>query len=297
MAENSVGENNPTTDADQKLHPQMKLGYVHLTIADMDRSLSFYQDVLGFQFHHQEENESYLGVGDEILLVLTEVSGAEYVPRRTGLYHFAILTPSRKALGKSLKNLIDTETGLQGGADHLVSEALYLSDPDGNGIEIYRDRPRSDWQFENGTVKMGTEPLDYRGILNEINGAPGIWEGLEPTTRLGHMHLHVADLKSATYFYEKVLGFDHLMDYMGSAAFLSVGGYHHHIGLNTWNGVGAPAPPPESVGLRYFTVHLVNEDDQERLIKRLTENKVDYKISSNGLFVRDPSHNGILFVR
>jgi catechol 2,3-dioxygenase len=297
MAENSIGENNPTTDADQKLHPQSNLGCVHLTIADMDRSLSFYQDVLGFQIHQQDESVSYLGVGEENLLALTEVSGAEYVPRRTGLYHFAILTPSRKALGKSLKNLIDTETGLQGGADHLVSEALYLSDPDGNGIEIYRDRPHSEWQYDNGIIKMGTEPLDYRGILNEINGAPGTWEGLEPNTRLGHMHLHVADLKSATLFYENVLGFDYLMDYMGSAAFLSVGGYHHHIGLNTWNGVGAPPPPPDSAGLRYFTVQFVSEDEQESLIKRLTENQIDYKISSNGLFVRDPSQNGILFVQ
>lgn len=296
MAENFSNENKPTTDPDRKLNPHTILGSVHLTIADMDRSISFYQEVLGFKIHHRGENTADLGAGDQTLLTLTEVSGANYVPRRTGLYHFAILTPSRKALGRSLKNLIETETGLQGGADHLVSEALYLSDPDGNGIEIYRDRPRSEWQYEDGTIKMGTEPLDYRGILNEIKSETGAWEGLAPTTRLGHMHLHVADLKSAKFFYENVIGFDFLMNYMGSAAFLSVGGYHHHIGLNTWNGVGVPPPPPDSVGLRYFTVQLVDEGEMGRLIERLSAHQVSFETSPSGLFTRDPSQNGILFV-
>ena len=125
-----------------------------------------------------------------------------------------------QALARSLRNLIDTETALQGGADHLVSEALYLSDPDGNGIEIYRDRPRSDWKYENGDLKMGTEPLDYQEILSEVGGEHGGWTGLEAGTRLGHMHLHVSNLAEAAEFYEKVVGFDFLLSYMGSASFL-----------------------------------------------------------------------------
>jgi len=280
----------------QKLHPQTMLGYVHLTIVDLERSISFYRRSLGFQVHHQKGNTAYLGSGSGDLVALTEISGARRVPRRTGLYHFAILTPSRQALGRSLKNLVETETPLQGGADHLVSEALYLSDPDGNGIEIYRDRPRSAWQYEDGKLKMGTDPLDYQGILAETDGDNGEWRGLEPSTRLGHMHMHVAELKEATNFYENVLGFDFLIDYMGSAAFLSAVGYHHHIGLNVWNGIGAPPPPPDSVGLRYFTVQLVDEDDREKLIERLTDHHINFDTSSQGLFLRDPSHNGILFV-
>jgi catechol 2,3-dioxygenase len=292
----SSKEGKPASEVELKLDPGTKLGNVHLTISNLERSISFYQNSMGFKIHNQSGGTAYLGSGGDDLLVLTEVSGAEYVPRRTGLYHFAILTPSRLALGKSLKKLIETETPMQGGADHLVSEALYLSDPDGNGIEIYRDRPRSEWQYENGKLLMGTEPLDYQGILDESDGDMGGWRGLEPSTRLGHMHLHVADLKGATNFYEKVLGFDFLIDYMGSAAFLSVGGYHHHIGLNIWNGIGAPPPPPDSVGLRNFTIRLVDEGDLARLIKRLTNHQIAFETSSKGLFLRDPSQNGILFV-
>jgi catechol 2,3-dioxygenase len=279
-----------------KLDPKTKLGYVHLTISDMERAISFYQNVMGFQVHQREGDTTYLGSGSENILALTEVPGATLIPRRTGLYHFAVLTPSRRALGKSLQHLIETETPLQGGADHLVSEALYLSDPDGNGIEIYRDRPRSEWQYENGNLKMGTEPLDYRGIINETNGDPGEWTGLEPSTRLGHIHLHVADLKSASDFYENVLGFDFLINYMGSAAFLSVGGYHHHIGLNIWNGIGTPPPPPDSAGLRYFSIQLVGEEEQKRLEGRFTKNQINFEVTPDGLFVRDPSQNGILFI-
>jgi len=289
-------DNAPADMINQKLHPKTMLGYVHLTIADLERSISIYQLSLGFQVHHQNGDTAFLGSGSEVLVALTEVSGASQVPRRTGLYHFAILTPSRGALGRSLKNLVETETPLQGGADHLVSEALYLSDPDGNGIEIYRDRPRSAWQYEDGKLKMGTDPLDYQGVLAVTDGDNGEWRGLEPTTRLGHMHLHVAELREASNFYEKVLGFDFLIDYMGSAAFLSAGGYHHHIGLNIWNGNGVSPPPPDSVGLRYFTVQLVDEDEQGRLIERLTNHQIIFENSSQGLFLRDPSQNGILFV-
>ena len=279
-----------------KLHPETELGFVYLTISDMERSIDFYQRSIGFQVHRRDGSIAYLGAGGEDILALTEIPGAEHVPRRSGLYHFAILTPSRQALGMSLRNLIETETPLQGGADHLVSEALYLADPDGNGIEIYRDRPRSEWQYENGSLKMATDPLDYRGILHEVDHVRGEWDGLEVDTRLGHMHLHVANLAEATHFYENVLGFDFLINYMGSASFLSAGGYHHHIGINTWNGVGAPPPPPDSVGLRYFTVHLVDENDRSRLLDRLENMKIDYDISEEGMLVHDPSQNGILFM-
>jgi len=286
----------PALSRKAHLHADTRLGYVHLTVSDLESSVAFYHRALGFQVHRQEDSKAYLGAGQDDLLLLTENAAAVYVPRRTGLYHFAILTPSRLVLAKVLQNLIETETPLQGGADHLVSEALYLSDPDGNGIEIYRDRPRSDWEYENGILKMGTEPLDYQGILAELGDDDGSWTGLEVETRLGHMHLHVADLEHATNFYEKVLGFDFLLTYMGTASFLSAGGYHHHIGLNTWNGVEAPPPPPDAVGLRYFTVQLANGDEREQLVNLLEKAEVNFEELKEGFFVRDPSQNGILFV-
>lgn len=278
------------------IHPETNLGYVSLTVADLARSIDFYDRSLGFQVQDRNSGTACMGAGGDPLLMLSELPGARLMPRRTGLNHFAILTPSRQALAKSLRNLIDTETSIQGGADHLVSEAIYLSDPDGNGIEIYRDRPRSDWEFENGLLKMGTEHLDYQGILAELNGDPARWTGLEADTRLGHMHLHVSDLAEATAFYDNVIGFDFLLSYMDTASFLSAGGYHHHIGINTWNGVGALPPPEDSVGLRYFTIQLPGEDELERLVERLERARVFYEKSDDGLFTRDPSQNGMLFV-
>ena len=229
------------------------------------------------------------------MLVLTEKSGAVRIPRRSGLDHFAIRTPSRQALGKSLRNLIDTGVEIQGGADHLVSEAIYLADPDGNGIEIYRDRPQEEWQYENGQLQMATDPLDFQGILEAASGSNGSWDGLDASTRLGHMHLHVAHLDQAVKFYEEVAGFDFLMNYMGSAAFLSAGGYHHHIGLNTWNGIGAAPNPPDATGLEYFTIRLVDEVERENLIERFIRAKWPYEENEIGVLVLDPSENGILF--
>lgn len=280
---------------DEKLHSDTNLGYVNLRVSDLARSLDFYQRAVGLQTEEQSRDHASLCAGGNKLLVLSELPGAVKIPRRSGLYHLAILTPSRQALGKSLRNLIDTNTEIQGGADHLVSEAIYLADPDGNGIEIYRDRPREEWRHENGQLKMATDPLDYQGILEAANGANGSYAGLEAGTKLGHMHLHVADLDQSTNFYEKVLGFDFLLNYMGSASFLSAGGYHHHIGINTWNGVGAPPNPPDAAGLQYFTVNLASDGGRLELLKRLERAERPFEERGSGIFVRDPSENGILF--
>lgn len=277
------------------IHPDTCLGYVHLTVSDLERSLAFYQRSLGFQVRRREGHTAYLGAGRDYLLVLTQRSGAIHVPGRTGLYHFAILVPSRLSLAQSLRNLIETEAKLTGGADHLVSEALYLSDPDGNGIELYRDRPRSEWEYQNGMPKMATEPLDYQGVLDELESDPNPGPGLHPDTVLGHIHLHVAHLSGAVAFYEEVLGFDLVAAIQGSAAFLSAGGYHHHVGINTWNGVGAPPPPPKAVGLRYFTVQLPSEEEQAELVARLENANVAFEKREEGLTVKDPSQNGIVF--
>jgi catechol 2,3-dioxygenase len=278
--------------ANGKLSGDTNLGFINLRVSNLPRSLDFYQQVIGLQVEQESGSEAFLGVGGETLVVLTEKPGAVRVPRRSGLYHFALLTPSRNALGNFLRNLVDTETGIQGGADHLVSEAIYLADPDGNGIEVYRDRPRNEWQYENGQIKMTTDPLDYRGILDSAQGS---WSGLEAGTRLGHMHLHIAYLDQSVDFYEHVLGFDFLLNFGGTAGFLSAGGYHHHVGLNTWNGVGAEPNPPDAIGLEYFTVNLTGEQERQDLVARLEQAGWSYEVRDGELFVCDPSQNAILF--
>jgi catechol 2,3-dioxygenase len=176
-----------------------------------------------------------------------------------------------------------------------VSEALYLADLDGNGIEIYADRPRDVWPRQGDRLRMATDPLDVDGLMRELKGTP-VWQGLPAQTRIGHVHLHVADLKRAEAFYRDVIGFDLMLHFGHSAAFLSAGGYHHHIGLNTWAGAGAPTPPPDAAGLRFFTLQLADQTDVDRLSARLAQAGVASHVQDGGLFVRDPSANGILVV-
>lgn len=280
--------------AEPAIHPATRLGYVHLIVSDLERSLAFYQQVLGFEIHRREVDRAYLGVGRTDLLVLTERRQAHKVQGTTGLYHFAILVPSRLELAQSLKNIAETQTPVDGFADHLVSEAIYLSDPDGNGIEIYRDRPRSEWKFQNGQLKMATDPIDLNGVLAELEGVSEPWAGLHPDTVLGHMHLHVSDLPQAEAFYHEVLGFDLMVRYGPSASFLSAGGYHHHIGINTWAGVGAPPPPPDATGLRWYVIRLPDSEELAKVVDRVRSAGLEPEEQQRGLLVRDPAQNGIL---
>ena len=281
------------TETRRSIDPRTDLGYVHLTVADLNRSLNFYTEVLGLQVHQREGNRARLGVGDEDLLVLTGSPGAKPRPRNTtGLYHFAILLPDRASLARSLRQLVKKDYPLWGASDHLVSEALYLDDPDGNGIEIYRDRPRSEWRWREGQVEMDTRRLDLRELLGEP-GAERLWAGLPAGTSLGHVHLHVRDLAEAERFYHETLGFDVMTRYGGQALFVSAGGYHHHIGLNTWAGVGAPPPPSGSAGLRWFTVRLPEELELERVVRRLREAGVPFEEKPGSVSLHDPSSNGI----
>ena len=273
----------------------MRLGQVHINVSNMERSLVFYQTALGFRRHSADGNQAILGVGGKDLLVLNEQPGAVKYSNRSGLYHFAILVPSRKELAFSLSNIIATGLKMSGGADHLVSEALYLDDPDGNGIEIYRDRPRPEWPTKDGQLIMATEPLDYQGILAELDDGDASWTGLHSATTLGHMHLHVGHLEEATAFYQDVVGLDLMLAWGGMASFLSVGGYHHHLGLNVWNGVGAPPPPDRSIGLRYFTFQLPNTEEMNKLAHRLEGASIPIEEHELGILVHDPSRNGIVF--
>ena len=258
------------------------IGRVSLTVRDLDRSVLFYRDVLGFTAIGSDMDAAAstaitLGAaGGRGLIELHENSHAVAKPKRsTGLYHFAILVPSRAALGRSLRRLFDKRWPLTGASDHLVSEALYLDDPDGLGIEIYRDRPRAEWPISNGQLAMATDPLDLQGVYDEP-GAESAMGGLDAGTVIGHVHLHVPHLDTAEQLYCDRIGFEPTVRGYPGALFVAAGGYHHHLGLNTWTGVGAPPPPEHAVGLRSFTVESKNvepaafDDESTRVTVRVS---------------------------
>jgi catechol 2,3-dioxygenase len=288
------------------IDPATRMGRVWLTVRDLGRSLDYYQRALGFRVFDRENGTAYLGPAQSpaadanrsaALLVLEEERDALPRPARsTGLYHFAILVPSRLALARSLRRLEETSTPLQGYSDHLVSEALYLADPDDNGIEIYRDRPRSDWYDAQGRFRMASDPLDLSGIMGELAGQDDRWQGLEAGTTIGHVHLNVADLQTTEALYAGVLGFDVMAQLGDSALFISAGGYHHHLGLNTWTGRGAPPPPVGSVGLRHYEIVLPTPGAVAAVVERLREANVDFAERDNAVYLRDPSQNGIVLV-
>lgn len=266
---------------------------VHLTIADLDRSLRFYQERIGARLHRREGAVAALGAGGRDWLVLHESPSAQRVRGTTGLYHFAILVPSRPDLARVFRHLVETHTPMQGFSDHGVSEAIYLSDADGNGIEIYRDRPRAEWPMRAGTLHMGSEPLDVEGLAAEPESS-GAFAGLAAGTRIGHVHLHVSHLADAENFYTRGLGFDLMQHYGGTAAFLSAGGYHHHIGINTWAGVGASAPPPGAIGLEHVVIALPTDAALANVARTLTAAGFAHDLSARQLTVTDPAGNRIV---
>jgi catechol 2,3-dioxygenase len=272
--------------------PQTRMGAVHLTVSDLARSLDYYQRAVGLQVHAREDGNARLGTGGEDLLVLYEEEGAEPAPRNTGLFHFALLVPSRHDLARWLAHAANRQIPLEGMSDHLVSEALYLRDPDWHGIEIYRDRPRSEWERDGDYVKMATLPLDVQAVLSALDGGEAEFERLPRDTTMGHVHLQVADIPSTERFYTEQLGFDLQARYGSQSTFLSAGGYHHHLGANVWNSRGASPPPPGSAALRYATVVLPDDDERDRVASRFPDAEPDP--GTGGVLVSDPSGNSLL---
>jgi catechol 2,3-dioxygenase len=272
--------------------PNTFVGHVKIKVQNLERSLKYYQEVIGFQILERTNTTANL-TADGKTSILSIEQPENVIPKQrntTGLYHYALLLPKRADLANIVRHFVDN--GIQiGSSDHLVSEALYLSDPDGNGIEIYVDRDPSEWNWNKGEVAMTVDPLDFGDLLSSEEEQS--WQGLPAGTVMGHIHLHVSELKKTEEFYTKGLGFEVVCRYGVQALFISTGKYHHHIGLNTWAGVGAPTPPENSVGLNYFTLIYDNEDARNHVVEKL--NNMGAAVSEeNGSFViLDPSGNRI----
>ncbi len=273
--------------------PTTFVGHVKIKVENLKRSLKYYQEAIGFDVLEQTDTSAKLTTdGKTSILSLEQPANVRPKQgRTTGLYHFAILLPKRSDLANIVKHFV--ENGIRfGSSDHLVSEALYLNDPDGNGIEIYIDRDPSVWSWKDKEVAMSVDPLDFKNLLTAVK--PGeTWKGMPEGTVMGHIHLHVSELKKTEEFYVKGLGFDVVNRYGGQALFLSSGKYHHHIGVNTWNGIGAPTPPISSVGLQSFTLFLPTEETRRQIVSNLKKLGAKVREESNKFITQDPSGNQV----
>ena len=266
------------------LSPSTRLGPVHLVVTDTERSAAFYAEAVGLRTHRRDDGVAALGAGAEDLLVLHEVPGAGPPAGHAGLYHFALLHPSRGELARAARRLAATGTAIQGASDHGFSEAIYLADPDGNGIELYADRPREVWPDPQDAIPPGGPlPLDLRGLL-ELSDGDG---PADPGLVVGHIHLHVGDLDRALAFYRDVIGFEPTM-VIPSAAFVSAGGYHHHLGLNIWRGRGAGTVASGTVGLSRWTIVLPDRGEVERVAARVAAAGLESEEVADGFVVSDP---------
>ena len=281
----------PTTVA-PTLPAALRLGAVHLGVRDLERAIEWYERRLGLRLQSRDEGRAELGDGVETVVVLDEDTSAIPAGRHAGLYHYALLYPSRAALGRAAVRLIATQTPIQGASDHGTHEAIYLPDADGNGIELAADRPRERWPQGLG-YSGGPAPLDFDSLLTTVQGEESsaqVDEGL----RMGHLHLHVGDIDEALAFYRDVLGFEEQAN-LGTAAFVSASGYHHHLGVNVWKGRGVGPAPERAVGLRHWTVELPTEADVAEVRARLEAAAVPVADRPGGFLTRDPWGTGLVF--
>src|SRR5215210_4268479 len=294
----------PTNHHQQyKIDPAMKIGHVSLNVSNLSRSLDFYESILGFKrVDRPSRGKALLFVGDnnssylvELLQVNTTDANSDNVSRmnsssrRAGLYHFAILLPERRFLADILQNLSDKhdQIHLDGLADHLVSESLYLRDPDFNGVEIYSDRPRSEWRWNGTQVEMATLPLNTTDLLKEATEKG--WKEMPDKTRIGHIHLYVSDIAKAMKFYHEILGLQ-LTAAIPTASFFAANGYHHHIATNTWLGTGISPASSETIGLNHFSIELSSKEELARSIDLFSRRNmvvIRDDLSDRSVFVRD----------
>jgi catechol 2,3-dioxygenase len=289
---------------DVSIHPATKIGHVALTVANLENQILFYTQVLGFKLHWRDGNRAGLGAGGADLLLLTEEPNLKRYRGATGLYHFAVLFPNRRELALAVARLYAYKYENYP-TDHIMTKTTYLDDPEGNGIELYAESPEDGtWSLANGdyitrradgSLSSGREPLDVEALFKNLQEDDRLDQPIPTETRVGHVHLHVRNIEEAVDFYHGIIGFD----VMGVAkafrmAFVSAGGYHHHVGLNTWQGEGAPPPPADAVGLRYFTVELPDQEAMDQVITRIDAAGIPSNPTDDGLLVHDPSENGVL---
>jgi catechol 2,3-dioxygenase len=286
------------------IHPATRIGHVALSVARLEPQITFYEKVIGLGVNWRRENQAGLGAGGKDIVQLTEQSGFKRYTGVTGLYHMAILFPNRRELARVVARLFALKYRNYP-TDHIMTKTTYLDDPEGNGIELYAESPEDGtWSLANGeyvtrradgSLSDGREPLDVEALLSNLMKDDRLDAPVPAETRVGHVHLHVRDVEEAVDFYHGQIGFD----VMGVAkafrmGFVSAGGYHHHIGLNTWQGQGAPPPPADALGLRHFQVLLPDKAELERVTARLRERGTAMEQLSDGKLVRDPSYNGVL---
>ncbi len=295
---------NQTVKTEFSIHPATRMGHVSLKVANLENQVTFYTQVLGFKLHWREGNKAGLGAGGADLLRLTEEPNLKRYRGATGLYHFAILFPNRKELARAMARLF-TIRYENHPTDHIMTKTTYLDDPEGNGIELYAESPEDGtWSLSNGeyitrrkdgSLSNGREPLNVNELFALLSPDDSLDQPVPPETRVGHVHLHVRDVDEAVDFYHGVIGFD----VMGVAkafrmGFVSAGGYHHHLGLNTWQGEGAPPPPADAAGLRYFTVELPDQEALDQVTARIDAAGIPSNQTEDGLLLYDPSQNGVM---
>ena len=290
--------------ADFSIHPATMLGRVSLTVANLENQIAFYQQALRFKLHWREANKAGLGAGGADLLRLTEEPNLKKYRGVTGLYHFAVLFPSRRELARAVARLSALKVRNHP-TDHINTKTTYLDDPEGNGIELYCESPEDGiFTIENndfvtrradGSLSDGREPLDVKALFSLLHEDDKLDDPIPPETRVGHVHLHVRNVQQAVDFYHGIIGFD-VMGFSSTfqAAFISAGGYHHHLGLNAWQGEGAPPPPADAVGLRHFTIDLPNQQALDEVTARITQAGIPFNQTDDGLLLYDPSQNGVV---
>jgi catechol 2,3-dioxygenase len=273
------------------IDPDTTIGHLTLAVKNLEAQREFYLNVIGLTELDRQDHYVELGIRGKLLLSLEHHSGGKQHPRSPGLFHLAIRLPGSQELGQWLKHLLESQYPLRGAGDHLVSEALYITDPEGNDIEIYYDHPQDHWEYDEDGIKMDTLAVDLESLLSQAADTP--FSGLTLGTLLGHIHLRVNDVKRAVEFYQDRIGFQ-LMALWPGAGFLSAGGYHHHIGVNMWNSRGAQPAPADSLGLVSYIIFLPKLKSLEHLLNHLNTLNQKVEKQKEGWVLSDPSHNKIV---
>lgn len=297
----------PVAIASHRIHPETRPVYVHLKVADLENQLAFYQNVLQLELNWREGMSAGLGVAGRDLVRLTQLPGGKRYRGVTGIYHFALLFPNRRELALAIARLFKLEWP-NAPTDHVMTKTTYLADPEGNEIELYCESPEDGVflfdesgglraQWADGRPSNGREPLDLDALFSHLRSGDRLDTPAPPETRLGHFHLYVSSLAETRRFYHELLGFDDMGVGRGfRMGMVSAGGYHHHIGYNTWQGEGAPPPPQEALGLKHIAFLLPTPESWASFLARVDAAEIPFNQTDEGILLADPSQNAILFM-